>query len=116
MDVIGPGIFKEGGELTHQFGTLVSMKHAPHPNAARVFINWLLSRKGQLALQKKLALSESAPDSLRIDIPKDGVLLESKRIDGISYLDTGRPEWINMAPIYKVINEALGEAGKRRGG
>ena len=28
------------------------IKGGPHPNAAKVFINWFLSRKGQMALQK----------------------------------------------------------------
>ncbi|MGB7949491.1 MAG: hypothetical protein WCH75_17530, partial [Candidatus Binatia bacterium] len=33
-------------------------------------------------------------------------------LDGIKYLDTGRPEWIQMKPILDVVNEALKAAGK----
>jgi iron(III) transport system substrate-binding protein len=112
VDTFGPKVFKEGGGLVQQFGTLALMSHAPHPNAARVFINWLLSRKGQIALQKRLAQAESPADSLRIDIAKDDVPVTSRRLEGIKYLDTGRPDWIDMKPILKVVNEALKAAGK----
>ena len=70
VDTFGPNVFKEGGGLVQQFGTVTLVNRAPHPNAARVFINWLLSRKGQMALQKVTASGESPSDSLRIDIPK----------------------------------------------
>ena len=95
-----------------QFGTLTLVNRAPHPNAAKVFINWLLSRRGQMALQKSQANAESPADSLRIDIPKDEVPILNRRIDGIKYLDTGKPEWIEMKPIIDVVNEALKAAGK----
>ncbi|MGE5062268.1 MAG: ABC transporter substrate-binding protein [Betaproteobacteria bacterium] len=112
VDTFGPRVFKEGGGLVQQFGTLSFVDRAPHPNAAKVFINWLLSRRGQIALQKTQANAESPADSLRIDIPKDDVPLQSRRLDGIKYLDTGRPEWIEMKPILDVVNETLKAAGK----
>jgi ABC-type Fe3+ transport system substrate-binding protein len=112
VDTFGPRVFKEGGGLVQQFGTLSLVDRAPHPNAAKVFINWLLSRRGQIALQKSQANAESPADSLRIDIPKDDVPYQSRRLDGVKYLDTGRPEWIDMKPILDVVNEALRTAGK----
>jgi ABC-type glycerol-3-phosphate transport system substrate-binding protein len=114
VDTFGPRVFKEGGGLVQQFGTLALVNRAQHPNAAKVFINWLLSRSGQSALQKSLANSESPPDSLRVDIPKEDVPALSRRQDGIKYLDTGRPEWIEMKPIIDVVNEALKMAGKNQ--
>jgi iron(III) transport system substrate-binding protein len=112
VDTFGPKVFKEGGGLVQQFGTLTLVNKAPHPNAARVFINWLLSRKGQSVLQKTLAKSESPPDSLRIDIAKDEVPLISRRVDGVNYIDTSKPEWQSMKPILDVVKEALQSAGK----
>jgi ABC-type glycerol-3-phosphate transport system substrate-binding protein len=112
VDTFGPTVFKEGGGLVQQFGTLALVNRAPHPNAAKVFINWLLSRKGQIALQKRTSTGESPADSLRIDIPKDDVPYLNRRLDGIKYLDTGKPEWIEMKPIIDVVNEALKAAGK----
>ena len=37
------------------FGTVSMMDHAPHPNAAKVYINWLLSKAGQTDWGKVLA-------------------------------------------------------------
>jgi iron(III) transport system substrate-binding protein len=112
VETFGPGVFKEGGGLVQQFGTVTLVNKAPHPNAARVFVNWLLSRKGQIALQKTLVNSESPPDSLRIDIPKDDVPLTSRRVDGVNYLDTSKPGWQDMKPVLQIMNEALKAAGK----
>jgi ABC-type Fe3+ transport system substrate-binding protein len=75
-------MFKEGGGLVQQFGTLSFVDRAPHPNAAKVFINWLLSRRGQIALQRSQANAESPADSLRIDIPKDEVPISRAVLTG----------------------------------
>ncbi len=111
VDTFGPKVFKEGGGLVQQFGTLALMNRAPHPNAAKVFINWLLSRSGQIALQRRTMNAESPADSLRIDIPKEEVPYDNRRLEGIKYLDTGKPEWIEMKPIIDVVNEALKSRG-----
>jgi ABC-type Fe3+ transport system substrate-binding protein len=112
VDTFGPKVFKEGAGLVQQFGTLGLVNRAPHPNAAKVFINWLLSRKGQIALQKNMLNTENPTDSLRIDIPKDDIPILNRRFEGIKYLDTSRPEWQEMKPILDVMNEALKASGK----
>jgi len=38
---------KEGTYASSGSGNVVALKKAPHPNAAKVYINWLLSREGQ---------------------------------------------------------------------
>jgi ABC-type Fe3+ transport system substrate-binding protein len=38
---------KEGLYATAGYGALVILKNGPHPNAAKVFVNWLLSKEGQ---------------------------------------------------------------------
>ena len=112
VDTFGPGAFKEGAGLVQQFGTLTLVNRAPHPNAAKVFINWLLSRKGQITLQKNMLNTENPVDSLRIDIPKDEIPVLNRRFEGVKYLDTSRPEWQDMKPVHDVMNEALKAAGK----
>jgi len=92
-----------------QFGTVALVNRAPHPNAAKVFINWLLSRRGQIVLQKRTLTGESPADSLRIDIPKDEVPPDSRRGQG-KYVMVTRPEWFDMTPIHNLIKEALGQA------
>ena len=109
-------LLKEGAALHTQYGTLSLLNRAPNPNAAKVFINWFLSRDGQSMLQKALAKDGGeAPDSLRIDIPKDDVKPANRRIEGIRYLDLdSRPEWMDMKPVLLVFEEALAEAAKQK--
>jgi ABC-type Fe3+ transport system substrate-binding protein len=38
---------KEGTSGSNGFGTVAIMRNAPHPNAAKIYINWLLSKEGQ---------------------------------------------------------------------
>jgi ABC-type glycerol-3-phosphate transport system substrate-binding protein len=110
------GTFKEGAALTTQYGTLALFNRAPHANAAKVFINWFLSRDGQIALQKSLAsTSAEQADSLRTDIPKNDVAPDNRRAAGVDYLDIdGRVEWTNMKPVLAVFEEALANAEKQK--
>ncbi len=109
------GILKEGAALVANYGTIALINKAPHPNAAKVFINWFLSREGQLTLQKALAKSEdSGPDSLRIDIPKDDVGPDNRRLDGVKYLEMFTPDRMDMRPPLKVFEAAIAEAQKKQ--
>jgi ABC-type Fe3+ transport system substrate-binding protein len=100
--------WKEGVHISTGGGSMSLIKGAPHPNAARVFINWFLSRKGQMALQKYPDLyGEVPPNSRRIDIPKDDLPAESKLVKGRKYLDISDAEWQDMAPIFKIVKEAM---------
>ena len=112
VDTIRSGRFKEGAGLVQQFGTVALVNRAPHPNAAKVFVNWLLSRKGQIALQKNHVNTENPVDSLRIDIPKDDVPFLNRRFEGVKYIDTSQPGWQDMKPVLQIMNEVLKAAGK----
>lgn len=59
---------KEGVQLASGGGPVSLVNRAPHPNAAKVFINWLLSREGQLFLQKAQEIQ-----STRVDISTEGI-------------------------------------------
>jgi iron(III) transport system substrate-binding protein len=48
-------------------GTLCLWEGAPHPNAARVYINWLLSQKTQIMLSKLVELNSSRTDVPVVD-------------------------------------------------
>ena len=108
------GPLNEGGGLHTQYGTLALLDRAPNLNAAKVFINWFLSREGQLALQRALnKAGVDAPDSLRVDIPKDEIKPGNRRMEAVRYLDLdSRPEWIDMKPIVNVFEEAFGRKQK----
>jgi ABC-type Fe3+ transport system substrate-binding protein len=104
--------WKEGSSFSAGGGSVSYLNQAPHPNAAKVFINWFLSRDGQSNFQKALGKAdEGSPDSLRIDIPKDDVDPKSRCIDGVKYLDTD--QWLAMKPVLKVVDDALAQAGKK---
>jgi len=45
---------KEGYYAASGSGNVVLLKNAPHPNASKVFVNWLLSKEGQTAVTKAL--------------------------------------------------------------
>jgi iron(III) transport system substrate-binding protein len=99
-------LWKEGGAFSSGGGSLSLLNRAPHPNAAKIFINWLLSRGGQIALQK-LADPDDPPNSRRIDIPKDDVPASNRLVEGRRYLDVGRPEWQDLDPIFQLAREIM---------
>jgi iron(III) transport system substrate-binding protein len=109
------GSFKEGAFVNPLNGSVSLPSQAPHPNATKLALNWLLSRAGQIAFQK--ATNDRAgnigADSLREDIPKDDVFPPQRRAPGIEYLVTARPELMNMKPIIDLAEKTLNEAQNR---
>ena len=104
---------KEGAALSAGQGFLTLVNQAPHPNAAQVFVNWFLSREGQLNFQKALGQAEEGgPDSLRTDIPKEDVLPKNRRLEGVKYLDTDNQR-DTMKPVMKLVEETLSAAEKK---
>lgn len=104
---------KEGAALTSRQGIVGLVNRAPHPNAAKVFVNWFLSREGQITLLQAVASAGgNPPDSLRIDVPKDDVLPEDRRIEGVKYIELDVPGKMEMEPILKIFREASVGAGK----
>ena len=97
--------WKEGGSSSAAGGTLGLPTRAPHPNAAKLFVNWFLSREGQLALQK--LGRPDAHNSRRIDIPKDDVDLYNRLEDGKKYFDLAKPEYQDLTPIFKLVKDVL---------
>src|SRR5258706_2353248 len=94
--------FKESGTLTSAGGIISLLNRAPHPNGAKVFINWLLGREAQNLIQKT-----DGSDSLRIDIPKDAVLDENRRQVSAAYLDGDDPKISDRGPADKLLSEIL---------
>jgi iron(III) transport system substrate-binding protein len=91
------------------FGHVGPVDKAPHPNAARVMINWLLSKDGQLKWQEK-----TDNNSLRTDIPK-GMLTQPSSVPktGGRYMNTSLPQYQDIDVALKIVDEALTKAGKR---
>jgi iron(III) transport system substrate-binding protein len=106
VEIFDTSAWKEGASFSVSGGTLSLPSQAPHPNAAKVFINWYLSRKGQMALQK-LADPDEPPNSARIDISKDDVLPQHKLIEGRRYFDATRPEFEDVDSAFKIASQAM---------
>ncbi|HEY7555429.1 MAG TPA: extracellular solute-binding protein [Candidatus Binatia bacterium] len=107
-----PGQFKEGAFVGPSQGGVNLFKNAPHPNAAKVAINWLLSREGQDTYQKVYAQLHDVRQSMREDISMDAIPPNYRRQRGVKYIYAGRPEWLDMGPVTKVIKEAQQAAKK----
>ncbi len=108
-----PGHFKEGAFVGPSQGGFALFKNAPHPNAAKVAINWLLSREGQETYQKVYAQLHDVRQSMREDISTEVIPTVYRRQKGVKYIYSGRPEWLDMGPVSKLIKEAQQAAGKR---
>ena len=106
--------WKESGAISAgNMGSIVLPSQPPHPNAARVFVNWLLSREGQTALQRTANTPTNSEESLRTDIPKDMVRSEVRRVDGVKYILVDKPEYMDMTPIQDIVEKALAQAKKK---
>ena len=97
------------GHMSGGFGHVALIHNPPHPNAAKVFTNWLLSKEGQLQWQRT-----TDNNSLRTDIPKQ--MLSDPRLvprEEGKYLITSLPQYEDVKPLLKIVEEALAKAGKR---
>jgi len=64
--IVDPQKLREGSDANPGPGALQVFKKTPHPNAAKLYINWLLSREGQT-----LYARASGYISTRADVPTD---------------------------------------------
>jgi iron(III) transport system substrate-binding protein len=86
VDVLDAHAFKKDGVGLEAGGTMLALANrAPHPNAAKVLINWFLSREGQTAIQKTGA-NDPGQNSLREDIPKEHLPASLQRQRGVKYI------------------------------
>ncbi len=64
--IVKPAQLREGADVNPSNGALALYNNAPHPNAAKVFINWLLSKEGQTLFSRKMGYI-----SARRDVPTE---------------------------------------------
>ena len=86
-----PETLKEGTYITAGNGSLAIPRSAPHPNALRVYVDFLLSAEGQLEWSKAARFA-----SLRRDVSKDHVqdILVPK--DGMPYPDISTEKYVRL--------------------
>jgi iron(III) transport system substrate-binding protein len=66
LAIVEPTHLKEGSDVSSGAGNAALFNRPSHPNAAKVFINWLLSRDGQQHYGRALGYV-----SKRLDVPND---------------------------------------------
>jgi iron(III) transport system substrate-binding protein len=85
----------EAWRLSTAWGAVRLVNKAPHPNAATVFVNWLLSKEGQTEWATK-----AGRPSRRMDVPR--VAGQSPE-PGIDYFDIDREERVKLRDRAKQI-------------
>ena len=64
--IVDPRELKEGTDVSPANGNLALFNRAPNPNAAKIYINWLLSKEGQTSFARA-----NGYVSARLDVPTD---------------------------------------------
>ncbi len=105
VDEFDTNQLREGVSISSAFGQVALMNRAPHPHAAKVFVNWLLSREGQTTLQKVMSRPGDAKNSRRVDISKEHIPTAERRRDGMKYFDIDDPETKDINPAIRLIDE-----------
>ena len=77
--IVNPRQLREGSDVSPANGAVAMFNQAPHPNAAKVYINWLLSREGQNIFSRKMGyvsdrVDASTDHTYPWRIPKPGAI------------------------------------------
>lgn len=97
-------LVREDNRLTASTGALGIAARLAHPNAATIFVNWLMTKEGQTIFAR------SAVPSMRLDVSTEGVNSILIPIPGEKYfinsedLVLARGKWLEIAQ--KVVGEA----------
>ncbi len=84
---------EEGTYMSSSQGNIALLNKAPHPNAAKIFINWLLTIEGQTQI-----VEAQRTHSLRIDVFTDKVDASRLRIPGKKYFSVVSEEVLLQTP------------------
>lgn len=99
---------KEGTHVTSSSGNMTILKNAPHPNAARLFVNWLLTKEGQTILSQATNFQ-----SARQDVPTEHLDPDSIRKEGVKYFSSIDEEFLKTFPEYvQTAREIFGQLSR----
>lgn len=77
----------EGGWVAAGSGNIALVNRAPHPNAARLALNWVLTKEAQTLISKAVGVS-----SARMDVPTKGMDPATLIKPGMKYIDANLEE------------------------
>ncbi len=100
---------EEGVSLSSSAQNIMLVNNAPNPNAAKLFINWALSQETQLDFVNMTGRT----DSLRVDVPNDGVRPPFRiETDAKYFIAFASDQYIaRQAEILELIREIMTKAG-----
>lgn len=92
----------EGESLTAGGGVAALINKAPHPNAAKIFLNWLLSKEGQTVYSQAWGVQ-----SRRLDVSTEHLDPLLIRREGVYYVFQNTEEFISRQPEYAKISSTI---------
>jgi len=88
---------------TGSSNSIMVVNRRPHPNATRLFVNWLLSKEGQTVIATKSKLA--ADQTFRIDVTEqDKVIPAEMRRPGVEYLTLAHDPVIQQKRVWALKN------------
>lgn len=104
VEIVPPEQFKEGAALGPGYGAVSIMNRPPHPKAAQLYVNWLLSQDGQAAWQ-----AITGEPSCRLNVPAGGAPLRNAPRPGAKYINAGTEEYSRLTGnvLRDLITEAI---------
>ena len=88
---MNPEALQEGALTTAGNGALSIPKNPPHPNALKVYLDYLLSKEGQTEWSKAIGFA-----SLRQDVARDHVAKYLIPKEGVQYLESHLERYVNL--------------------
>jgi iron(III) transport system substrate-binding protein len=102
MAIVDPRTVRERSDVSPASGSVALFNRAPHPNAARVYLNWLLSKEGQTDYARGAGYVSS-----RLDVPIDHTF--PWRVPEPGAVKTYDLQAMRAKdPVLAVVSEALG--------
>lgn len=104
-----PHQMKEGSMLTSSATNLMVLEGPPHPKAAQLFVNWLLTRETQ---QELIRIAQRA-DSMRVDVDNSVIRPQYRKENNVDYyIPFVDPRYQkDQDEILKRMREIFAEAG-----
>ncbi len=90
------------GTVSAGFGLTNLIKNPPHPNAAKLFLNWILTKDGQIAWN-----NSQKTVSVRTDVDNSWLTVDIVPKQGLEYFDTY--DWDYTLNGYPKANKAIKE-------
>ncbi len=99
-----PEGLQEGARTTCGNGDISVPRNPPHPNALKVYIDYLLSKQGQTEWSKAVGFA-----SLRRDVPRDHIADYLIPKEGVQYMDSHLERYVNMrTEVVEFLNTVIG--------